>query len=106
MNGSDSENIVIINGLIADIITESNKTEVMEDDSSSKNAQAELRGSVGGITGIVAMLSALGQGQIQNSSQVVKILTELYGLTEESAQVIAESNSVDSEKISEDDNNN
>jgi len=102
LEGSNSEKIVLINGLISGIITKANLVPKVIDDSASKNAQAALRGSVGGVTGIVSMLTALGQGQIKEASQVVKILTTLYGLSETDAKEIAEKGAVDIEKINGD----
>lgn len=92
LEGTDSEKIKLINGLITQIIVQANTQEAKgaeEDEGASKAAQAALRGSVGGVTGIVSMLTALGLGQIKDASSVVKILTALYGLSEEDAKEIA-----------------
>lgn len=54
------------------------------EDAGTKEAQNNLRGSVGGVTGIVSLLTGVGKGEI--SKQAAKItLMKLYGYTEEEA---------------------
>jgi hypothetical protein len=43
--------------------------------------QAKLRGSVGGVTGIIAIIAAVSIGQMTKES-AIKILIEIYGLSE------------------------
>ena len=92
LEGSNDEKIKLINSLITQIIIQSSSQEAEgapKDEGATKAAQAALRGSVGGVTGIVSMLTALGLGQIKDASSVVKILTTLYGLSEADAKEIA-----------------
>lgn len=83
LEGSNDEKIVLINGLIMNIIMTANTVEVEEDQSAAKAAQAVLRGSVGGITGIVSMLTNIGE------EQTVELLVALYGLERSTAEAIA-----------------
>ena len=78
-----SSKIMVINNLILGIISDANKVVVQDDNSAAQNAQAALRGSVGGITGIVAMLTQIGE------EQTVELLVSLYGLDRPTAEAIA-----------------
>lgn len=84
MEGMDnSARIMVINSLIMDIISDANKVVIEDDNSAAKNAQAELRGSVGGITGIVNMLTNVSE------PQTVELLVALYGLDRATAEAIS-----------------
>lgn len=65
-------------------------TEVEEEtstpvDSKTKDAQASLKGSVGGVSGIITLLQNVQQGLIAPSSAIA-VMVELYGFTEEIAR--------------------
>jgi hypothetical protein len=49
-------------------------------DSKTKDAQASLKGSVGGVSGIITLLQNVKQGLIAESSAIA-VLVELYGFT-------------------------
>ena len=54
-------------------------------DSKTKDAQAALKGSVGGVTGIITLLQNVKEGLIAEAS-AISVLTELYGFTPETAR--------------------
>jgi DNA-binding MarR family transcriptional regulator len=54
-------------------------------DSKTKDAQAALKGSVGGVSGIITLLQNVKQGLITENSAIA-VLVELYGFTEEIAK--------------------
>ena len=54
-------------------------------DSKTKDAQAALKGSVGGVSGIITLLQNVKEGLIAEAS-AISILTELYGFTPETAR--------------------
>jgi DNA-binding Lrp family transcriptional regulator len=54
-------------------------------DSKTKDAQAALKGSVGGVSGIITLLQNVKQGLIAESSAIA-VLIELYGFTPEIAR--------------------
>ena len=56
-----------------------------EVDSKTKDAQASLKGSVGGVSGIITLLQNVKQGLIAESS-AISVLIELYGFTPEIAR--------------------
>jgi hypothetical protein len=56
-----------------------------EKDADTLSNQAKLRGSVGGVTGIVSIISAVAMGQMPIDS-AVSILKEIYGLSEDVAK--------------------
>ena len=69
--------------------------EVIEQDPSSKNAdqatidaQAGLKGSVGGVTGAIEIASAVQEGRIGKMA-AVKLLQDLFGFDEATAMLIA-----------------
>ncbi len=95
---SNSEKIILIDGLIKIIITEANKVEVVEDasdDSATKNAQAILRASVGGVTGAIAAVQNLPE------EQAAEVLIEFFGFTRETALRIAKKPEVKEVKVEE-----
>ena len=54
-------------------------------DSKTKDAQAALKGSVGGVSGIITLLQNVKEGLIAEAS-AISVLTELYGFTPETAK--------------------
>lgn len=56
-------------------------------DSETATAQATLRGSVGGVSGVIDILKSVGLGEIE-ASAASSILQELYGFDEETANKI------------------
>lgn len=61
------------------------KVEGVEDvDSKSKDAQSALRGSVGGVTGIITVLQNVQAGVIERQS-AIELLVQLYGFTPDQA---------------------
>jgi hypothetical protein len=58
-----------------------------EKDADTLSNQAKLRGSVGGVTGIVNIIAAVSQNQM-TAGQAISVLKEIYGLTEEAAKAI------------------
>jgi DNA-binding MarR family transcriptional regulator len=54
-------------------------------DSKTKDAQAALKGSVGGVSGIITLLQNVKEGLIATES-AISVLTELYGFTPEIAR--------------------
>jgi len=54
-------------------------------DSKTKDAQAALKGSVGGVSGIITLLQNVKEGLIAEAS-AISVLTELYGFTPETAR--------------------
>ena len=54
-------------------------------DSKTKDAQAALKGSVGGVTGIITLLQNVKEGLIAENSAIA-VLVELYGFTPETAR--------------------
>jgi DNA-binding MarR family transcriptional regulator len=61
--------------------------EAAEDQVNSKEADAQsaLKGSVGGVTGIIGLLTSVKQGIIEAESAIA-VLTELYGFTPEKSR--------------------
>ena len=68
--------------LLARVKYKRSPTSVKPDASAIVKAQASLRGSVGGVTGIVAILTAVAEGNLA-ATGAIKVLIEIYGLTEE-----------------------
>ncbi len=64
---------------------EEQQPEGEEKDADTLANQAKLRGSVGGVTGIIAIIGAVSMGQMSVDS-AVSILIDIYGLTEEVAK--------------------
>ncbi len=58
-----------------------------ETDTVAKDAQAALKGTVGGVTGIITVLQNVQQGII-NAQSAVELLIELYGFTRPQAESI------------------
>jgi hypothetical protein len=56
-------------------------------DSTAADAQASLKGTVGGVTGIITVLQNVQQGIIGEAS-AIELMIELYGFTREQAQAI------------------
>lgn len=56
-------------------------------DTVAKDAQAALKGTVGGVTGIITVLQNVQQGII-NAQSAVELLIELYGFTRPQAEAI------------------
>jgi len=54
-------------------------------DSKTKDAQAALKGSVGGVTGIITLLQNVKEGLIAENSAIA-VLVELYGFSPETAR--------------------
>jgi DNA-binding Lrp family transcriptional regulator len=54
-------------------------------DSKTKDAQAALKGSVGGVSGIITLLQNVKEGLIAENSAIA-VLVELYGFTPETAR--------------------
>ena len=54
-------------------------------DDKAKDAQSALKGSVGGVSGIITLLQNVKQGMVAAGS-AIKVLTELYGFTPELAR--------------------
>lgn len=79
----NSSKIMVINSLVLDIISDSNKAVAEDDNSAAKNAQAALRGSVGGVTGAISMLQFLPE------EQAIEMLIAFYGYDKETAKKIA-----------------
>jgi len=64
------------------------KTEVAEvDENKNLTAQATLRGTSSGVTSIIELVKAVSQGYTEKVG-AVKILTQLYGISEEDANII------------------
>jgi predicted transcriptional regulator len=61
------------------------KKEETGDDGKAKDAQAALKGSVGGVSGIITLLQNVKQGLLDAGS-AIQVLTELYGFTPEMAR--------------------
>ena len=61
------------------------KKEAAASDSKTKDAQAALKGSVGGVSGIITLLQNVKQGVVAEASAIA-VLTELYGFTPEMAR--------------------
>lgn len=61
------------------------KKEEAGTDSKTKDAQAALKGSVGGVSGIITLLQNVKQGMVAEASAIA-VLTELYGFTPEMAR--------------------
>ncbi len=55
------------------------------EDGKAKDAQAALKGSVGGVSGIITLLQNVKQGLVEAGS-AISVLTELYGFTPEMAR--------------------
>ncbi len=81
--GSNSEKVMQIDGLILNIIVEANKVVIIDDESAKKNAQAELRGTAAGITALAGMMTNLSE------SQVIEALVIFYGVDRTEAQALA-----------------
>jgi len=60
------------------------KKEEAGTDSKTKDAQAALKGSVGGVSGIITLLQNVKQGMVAEAS-AISVLTELYGFSPEMA---------------------
>ncbi len=54
------------------------------------DAQAQLRGSVGGVTGILGLLESISLGNVTEGAAIA-ILVQIYGIPEESAKRMVES---------------
>jgi len=65
------------------IVEEEKETTV---DSKTKDAQAALKGSLGGVSGIITLLQNVQQGLISETSAIA-LLIELYGFTDEIAKI-------------------
>lgn len=55
------------------------------EDGKAKDAQSALKGSVGGVSGIITLLQNVKQGMVEAGS-AIRVLTELYGFTPDMAQ--------------------
>lgn len=73
------------NELREDIGLKTQTVEETGEDSKTKDAQASLKGSVGGVSGIITLLQGVTTGEIASES-AISVLIELYGFTEEVAQ--------------------
>lgn len=62
-------------------------TNTSEADTTAKDAQAALKGTVGGVTGIITVLQNVQQGII-NAQSAVELLIELYGFERSQAESI------------------
>ena len=79
----NSAKIMVINSLILDIIKDANKVVIVDDESAAKNAQAELRGSVGGLTGAVTIMQNLSE------EQAAEAFKKFFGFNDEDAKSLA-----------------
>jgi predicted transcriptional regulator len=59
-------------------------------DQATIDAQANLRGSVGGVTGLLSVLEKVAQGFIPRQS-AIEVLITLYGFTREQAEAVTQS---------------
>jgi len=80
----------VVSVMTNDEIREKVGLEVVEkeeagDDGKAKDAQATLKGSVGGVSGIITLLQNVKQGLVAAGS-AISVLTELYGFTPEMAR--------------------
>lgn len=79
----NSAKIMVINSLILNIISEANRVVIVSDESATRNAQAELRGTAAGMTALAGMLTNLSE------SQAVEALVTFYGIGRAEAELIA-----------------
>lgn len=80
----------VVSVMTNDEIREKVGLEVIEkedagEDGKAKDAQSALKGSVGGVSGIITLLQNVKQGMVESGS-AIKVLTELYGFTPEMAR--------------------
>jgi DNA-binding MarR family transcriptional regulator len=80
----------VVSVMTNDEIREKVGLEVIEkedagEDGKAKDAQAALKGSVGGVSGIITLLQNVKQGLVEAGS-AIQVLTELYGFTPEMAR--------------------
>ena len=80
----------VVSVMTNDEIREKVGLEVIEkedagEDGKAKDAQAALKGSVGGVSGIITLLQNVKQGLVEAGS-AISVLTELYGFTPEMAR--------------------
>lgn len=61
--------------------------EEYEQDSKVEDAQAALKGTVGGVGGIIELLTGVKEGIISSES-VISVLVELYGFTPDAAEAV------------------
>ena len=80
----------VVSVMTNDEIREKVGLEVVEkeeagEDGKAKDAQAALKGSVGGVSGIITLLQNVKQGLVEAGS-AIQVFTELYGFTPEMAR--------------------
>ncbi len=84
MEGMDNgSRIMVINSLVLDIIGDANKIVIEDDNSAAKNAQAALRGSVGGLTGAITAMQGLSEEQTK------QVFIKFFGFKENEAGELA-----------------
>jgi len=76
------------------------KKEEVGTDSKTKDAQAALKGSVGGVSGIITLLQNVKQGMVEEAS-AISVLTELYGFTPEMARATVTGETIPTEVAEE-----
>ena len=89
IEGTESEKLILINNLIIETIKNVSKTEEAEEGEpdvvdSNKEAQATLKGSVGGVQGILGIQKSVSEGVTQYDAALT-LLKEIYGFSEEVA---------------------
>lgn len=95
-NISMSERVAVIRKQLDILILASQPEEEGADNKATLDAQATLRGSVGGVTGIIGLLESIATGSATEESAIA-ILVQIYGIPEESAQKIVKQGNKETE---------
>jgi len=82
--GFDCKIIPIVNITPKELVTAGQEIQV---DDATKQAQANLRGSVGGVTGVLQVQTSYSQG-LTDYQSAITIFTEIYGFTREVADAL------------------
>jgi len=82
--GYDCKIIPIVNITPKELVTTGQAIQV---DDATKEAQANLRGSVGGVTGVLSVQTSYSQG-LTDYQSAITIFTEIYGFTREVADAL------------------
>jgi len=82
--GFDCKIIPIVDITAKELITTGQEIQV---DDATKEAQANLRGSVGGVTGVLQVQTSYSQG-LTDYQSAITIFTEIYGFTREVADAL------------------
>lgn len=87
---SMSKRVDVIRKRLGLMIVAAQPEEEGTDQKATLDAQATLRGSVGGVTGIIGLLESIALGNASEESATA-ILVQIYGLTEDNAKKIVQS---------------